>query len=245
MCRKKSARHPEGVRCRDRRALTYTAMVLDQAVEKFAKAASEPATTEAPAAGQEPSLSPGWIQKLWAAALEVHKKVIRLKAKRAQARADREAEAQEAIEAAEVEAERQRLEQREARIKAAYKKLDDASDNLLVASMDHELLEDDAYPGPEERRTMLLKEAKAEATKAVRASQKLALAFAEADQPSSSLMKRLAAAEVKEAAAVQLVEHLEGSITRAPTRKDAAWRLGQARGAWAEAEQALIEAENS
>lgn len=249
MCEAKgSKRHPEGRRCpgttRLARAMTYTEIKLDEAVQGFsATAASQKVVSEdAEKAGE---LSPSWIKKLLAAAMEVHRKLIKLRDKRAATRAEREQEEAERIAAIEEEDARKAAETKERRIKTAYKKLDEASDRQTEAALDLELLKDPQHPGGVERRKTLLKEAERQARSAQAAISRLEVKIGTDGEYTPSQLKRLETLHRTLEAASALVEHLEGAQERCPDLRAARLNYAQARSHWDECEREVIAAEES
>lgn len=228
MCEAKgSKRHPEGRRCagatRLARAMTYTELRLDEAVQGFsATAASQIVVSED--AEKPGELSPSWIKKLLAMAVEVQRKIIRLQEKRALVRAEREQEEAERIAKIEGEAERKAAETKERRIKAAYKKLDEASDRQTEAALDLELLKDPQHPGGVERRKTLLKEAEKETRSAQSAISRLEVKIGTDGEYNPSQLKRLETLHRTLEAASALVEHLEGAQERCPDLRTAQLR---------------------
>lgn len=250
MCEAKgSKRHPEGRRCpgttRLARAMTYTEIKLDEAVQVFsATAASQNVVSED--AEKTGELSPGWIKKLLAAAMEVHRKIIRLREKRAAARAEREQEEAERIAQIEEEDARKAAEAKERRIKAAYKKLDQASDAQTEAALDLELLKDPQHPGGVERRKTLLKEAEKESRSAQSAISRLEVKInTDGGEYTPSQLKRLETLHRTLEAASALVEHLEGAQERCPDLRAARLNYAQARSHWDDCEREVIAAEGS
>lgn len=247
MCEAKgSERYPEGRRCpgttRLVRALTYTEIKLDQAVQGFsATAASQNVVSED--AEKPGELSPSWLKKLLAAAMAVHRKLTTLQEKRALVRAEREQEEAERIAKIEEEAERKAAETKERRIKAAYKKLDQASDAQTEAALDLELLKDPQHPGGVERRKILLKEAEKEARSAQTAISRIELKIGTDGEYTDSQLKRLETLHRTLEAASALVEHLEGAQERCPDLRTAQLRYAQARSHWDDCEKEVIAAE--
>lgn len=203
--------------------------------------ASEPEAAVDEATGEK-TLSPSWIQRIWAAALEVQRKVIALRQKREALREAREAKEQERIKAVADEA-----WQREAqRLYTVFRKADTHFGKVIEeqqeAGRDAQLLEDDSWPGAVERRQILLQESQAKARQAIREAAKYGQMYAEGNLTSGQ-QKRLTTAMNNEIAYCELVEHLEGALVRAPERATALENLSKMRLRFTAAEEALLKAE--
>lgn len=205
--------------------------------------AAEPETT-ADEATNEKTLSPSWIQRIWAAAVEVQRKVIALRQKREALR-----EAREAIELERIKAVADEAWQREAqRLYTAFRKADTDFGRVIEeqqeAGRDAQLLEDDSWPGAVERRQILLKESQAKARQAIREAAKYGQMYAEGSLTAGQ-QKRLTTAMNNELAYTELVEHLEGALVRAPDRATALENLSKMRLRFTVAEEALLKAETA
>lgn len=243
MCEAKGhPKHPDGRRCCGQslilRSVTYTEIVLSNSVSQYEATAHEPVEVYTDEDGK-PALSPTWVQKVWRSMVEVHKKWVRLREKRADLRAEQEATELARIAKLESEAEERLAQKRLTAVMAAHRKLDQASDVLQVAALDVVGLDDDGDVLA--KRKAVSKKARKEADKAAAVSEKMTSRLVFPLTPSQE--KRLRTALIKAEATEAAAGYLEGSMERAPDMAAAKWNLARARSDWAEAEAELIKAE--
>lgn len=245
-----NVKHPQGRRCTGQRsaqrALTYTELRLNESMGAFASANS----TAAPAASveqsqDEPKLATSWIKRLWEAAMDVQRKIIRLREKRAAVRAEHEAEEAERIAALEAEADRKAAEAKASKVKAATRAYDAAYDYAMQTWLDLQLLESSEYPSGPERRKILLKESKTQALQAARGITKIEATISIEGDYTPSQLKRLETLHRTQAAAAELVSTLETAIKEAPDLATARMRHAKAVSAQHDADVELTAAEES
>ncbi|WP_411730759.1 hypothetical protein [Paeniglutamicibacter sp.] len=226
------------------RAQTYTEVVLDASIENYANTIHEPAEKVVDEAGN-PTISPTLLQRIWQAAIETHKKVIRFREKRAAVRAERRTKAADQIAQIKDREEKAAAEAKEKELQEAYRLLDEASDHLRSAQLDELELKNTDWPGAVERRKQLIKHAQQACTQASAERNKIKVSGVTQGGMSMSAVKRYQAAQRTEEAALEYLSHLEGSVDRAPTEKDGRRNVIAARVAWDKAEAAVIAAEAS